>query len=235
MCAAKKKRRDRRRSPRRQLQTTSSAKPLTPNIARTERRLRQDIQKFAFHPRFRRDLDKAQFQFSGERPSRRHPLVVDDDAIPAFQEWFVFDYQVDKGETLIDIFAREAGPQLRPEERDLLEVWRRWNRFRLFEVQQVMPGTGVVVTDLLSDETLEVHDRSASSFLQRWQIFLARPLYTDRLHFTGSGIPLPPNKKQAVLAYSRELRADFPGSTPTGISGRFLQPARPGHLPLHVA
>jgi hypothetical protein len=82
--------------------------------------------------------------------------VVEDDELPGFQEWYLFDYPIEPGKTLIDMFAREVGPQLRREERDLLKVWRRWNRFRLFEVQQVMPGTGVLVMDLLSDETLEV-------------------------------------------------------------------------------
>ena len=102
-------------------------------------------------------------------------------------------------------------------------MWRRWNRYRLFEVQEVKPGIGVVVTDLLSDETLEVQDRSASRFLQRWQIFLARPLYTDRLHFTGGGIPLPPMKKPAVLDYSRKLLADFQKRHPKATLDDFYQ------------
>ena len=60
------------------------------------------------------------------------------------------------GEAIIDIFVREQGPELPARERALLDLWRRWNRYRLFEVQEVMPGIGVTVLDLLSGEILDV-------------------------------------------------------------------------------
>ncbi|HID85991.1 MAG TPA: hypothetical protein EYP55_01260 [Anaerolineae bacterium] len=191
--------------------------------ARAERRLREAIQEFAFQPRFGEECEQALAQFFGEEVIRTRTLVADEEEIPEFQEWYFFDYVTSSGETIIDMFAREKGPKLSEKERELLDLWRRWNRYRLFEVQKVMPGTGVVVEDLLSGETLEVHDRSASRSLTRWSIFLARPLYTDRLHFTGAGTPLSPLKKQAVLDYSRQLLADFQARHPQATMDEFYR------------
>jgi hypothetical protein len=179
-----------------------------------ERRLRDRIQEFAFQPRFGEEFERALAWFFGEEVTRTRTVVADEEELPEFQEWYFFDHLASSGETIIDIFTREEGPKLPKRERELLELWRRWNRYRLFEVQKVMPGTGVVVEDLLSGETLEVHDRSASRSLQRWEIFLARPLYTDRLHFTGVGTLAPPLKKGSILDYSRQLLADFQARHP---------------------
>lgn len=191
--------------------------------AGAERRLRDRIQQFAYQPRFGEEFDRALPQFFGEEVARTRTLVADEEEIPDFQEWYFFDYLTSSGEPIIDIFARQQGPKLTEKERELLDLWRRWNRYRLFEVQKVMPGTGVVVEDLLSGETLEVHDRSASRTLPRWAIFLARPLYTDRLHFTGAGTLLPPTKKEVVLDYSRQLLADFQAWHPGATVDEFYQ------------
>jgi hypothetical protein len=220
MSAAKRRRKQktRKRLPRRhRLGSAAMA------IARAERRLRDRIQDFAFQPRFSQDFEGALAQFFGEEVVRTRTVVADEEEIPEFQEWYFFDYLTSSGETIIDIFIREEGPKLPKRERELLELWRHWNRYRLFEVQKVMPGTGVVVEDLLSSETLEVHDRSASRSLQRWQIFLARPLYTDRLHFTGVGTSAPPLKKGRILEYSRQLLANFQAQHPEATLEDFYQ------------
>lgn len=188
-----------------------------------EQGLRSAIQKFAYQPRFTAEFNRALPLFFGEEVARTRTLVTEENDMPAFQEWYFFDYLTRSGEPIIDIFAREQGPNLSAREHELVNLWRHWNRYRLFEVQQVMPGTGVIVTDLLSGETLEVHDRSASRNLTRWIIFLSRPLYTDRLHFTGAGVILPPTKKKSVLAYAQKLWADFQAQHPDATLDQFYQ------------
>ncbi|MBS1254076.1 MAG: hypothetical protein MAG451_03132 [Anaerolineales bacterium] len=210
----RRRRRPRRGSDRRQPPET---------IDEAERRLQDEIQGFAHQGRFREDFERGLARYFGQEVLESRTLSIDETELPGFQEWYFFDYVTSSGETIIDSFARKVGPRLSKMEQELLEKWRQWNRYRLFEVQKVMPGTGVLVEDLLSGETLEVHDRSASRSLTRWQIFLARPLYTDRLHFTGAGIPLPPARKEAVLAYSRQLLADFKAQHPDATLDEFYQ------------
>jgi hypothetical protein len=202
---------------------SKAPKPPASGIATADHQLRDKIQKFAFEARFHADADRALVRFFGKAVARTRQIVADEGDIPEFQEWFFFDFQTRSGETIIDIFARELGPDLSQQERELLDSWRRWNRYRLFEVQEVKPGVGVVVTDLLSEETIEVQDRSASRGMKRWEIFLGRPIYTDRLHFTGGGIPLQPRKKQAVLDYSRKLLANFRKRHPQATLDEFYQ------------
>jgi hypothetical protein len=144
--------------------------------------------------------------YFGEKAFQDSVLTLDEEKIPGFQEWYIHDYVTSEGEHIIDLFADEVGPRLSAAQRRMLDDWRRTNRCRLFEVQAVEPGVGVTVQDLLSGEVFEVNDISASHTLVKWQMFLARPLLTEgRLHFTGSGIPLPPMVKTDLLGFGQEL------------------------------
>lgn len=191
--------------------------PPSPAAKDPDASLRKKIQGFAFQPRFGQYLDSALGQFFGSETVRTRQISADNGDIADFQEWMFNDYLLPSGETIIELFAREIGPQLPSAEHELLDAHRRWNRYRLFEVEKVMPGKGIIATDLLSGEEWEIHDYSASRHMQQWAILLARPTYTGRLHFTGGSTILSPTKKQAVVAYGRQLLADFqaehPGAT----------------------
>jgi len=132
--------------------------------------------------------------------------TLEEEAMPAFQEWFIYDYVTTEGERVIDLFAREKGPRLPAAQRQMLDDWRRTNRYHLFEVQEVEPGVGATVQDLLSGEVLEVSDLSASYELVKWQVVLMRPLLTNgRMSFAGSAMPLPPKYKPRMLKFAQKL------------------------------
>lgn len=215
----RKRKRRRRRRPRRRAERTQPAS----RAEQADDRLRDKIQKFAYQDRFREDFEPALARYFGEETLEAGVLSLEEGSVAGFQEWYFFDYVTHEGEPIIDIFARERGSRLPEMERDLLAKWREWNRYRLFEVQKVMPGTGIIAEDLLSGETLEINDRAASRSVDRWQIILARLIYTDRLHFTGAGIPLPPMRKDAVVDYSRQLLADFQARHPDATLDEFYQ------------
>ena len=179
---------------------------VAPPTSRNEQRLRQRISTFTYQQRFKADLMQAMRLYFGEDALHDGKLVLDQEQIPAFQEWYIHDYVTLKGKRIIDLFASEVGPQLPTAQRKMLDDWRRINRCRLLEVQKVKPGIGVTVQDLLGGEVLQVNDISTSYRLVKWQILLARPLVTEgRLHFTGSMIPLTPLQKPALLNYAQEL------------------------------
>lgn len=218
-----KKDRKRKRRRRRRPNRSAERPQASGSIDQADRRLRDKIQKFAYQNRFREDFEPALARYFGEGTLESGMLSLEEGEVAGFQEWFFFDYITREGEPIIDIFARERGPRLPETQRDLLAKWREWNRYRLLEVQKVMPGTGLIAEDLLSGETLEIHDRAASRSVDRWQIILARLIYTDRLHFTGAGIPLPPMRKAAVVDYSRQLLADFKARNPDATLDEFYQ------------
>jgi len=187
-------------------QATPPPRQVAPPASRNARVLRERIQDFAYQQRFRADVDRAIRLYHGKDALQDDILVLDEKRIPDLQEWYVHDYVTSEGERVIDLFARDIGPQLPTAQRQMLDDWRRINRYRLFEVQEVEPGLRVTVQDLLGGETLQVSDISASYALHRWQVFMARPLLTEgRLHFTGSMIPLSPLQKPALLEFARGL------------------------------
>ena len=188
---------------------------VAPPASRNEQALRERILEFAYRERFKADVAQAIHLYFGEDAFQDGTLALDEEQIPGFQEWYIHDYATAEGERVIDLFARDVGPQLPPAQRQMLDDWRRTNRSRLFEVQEVEPGIGVTVQDLLNGEVLKVNDISSSYALHKWQVLLARPLLTKgRLHFTGSMIPLSPLEKPALLESARELWEKYQAQHP---------------------
>lgn len=139
-------------------------------------------------------------------------LMLDDDesVFRGFQEWYYFDYVLQSGDHIIDLFAKEAGPKLPEAQRLMLADWIASNRLRLLETLSIEPGIGETMQDLLSGETLYMKDISFSYHGLRWSVFLGRTILTEgRLHFTGSGRILNPFEKPEILAIAQELWADY--------------------------
>lgn len=171
-----------------------------------EQALREKLLSFTQRPRFREDFDRAVERYFGKAARRGRVLAADEDELPDFFEWFIHDMIVRGGRRLIDLFAEEAGPQLPEAEAKLLDAWRVVDRLRLLEVQSVEPGVGVVVQDVLSGETLTVHDRSASRAARRWAVMLARLHQAeDRLCFTGAAVMLPPQHAEELIESARRM------------------------------
>jgi len=168
--------------------------------------VRERILSFIYRKRFGDDFKRAIRLYFGEEVLQDDILTLDEEKIPGFQEWYIHDYVISEGQRIIDLFAREVGSRLSRAQQQLLDDWRRTNRYRLFEVQAVEPGIGVTVRELLSGEVLEVNDISSSYGLVKWQVGVTRFLLTEgRLCFTGTILPLPPMEKSDLLDFAREL------------------------------
>lgn len=189
-----------------------------------EASLREKITDFAYQPRFGKDFERAIGLYFGKAALRKRTLVMDDEELPGFQEWFIHDFALPDGLRLVDRFAEEAGPSLPETEAKLLAAWRALNRFRLFEVQSTQPGVGVVVQDLLSGEVLTIHDRSASRNMRRWMVMLARPHQAvDRVCFTGSSPALTPMYKKEMVEAARKLWDDYRAVRPEATLADFYR------------
>ena len=195
-----------------------------PPPSRGERVLRERILKFTYQHRFKADFERAIRLYFGEEALQDNVLTLDEERIPGFQEWYIFDYVTSEGQRLSDLFARERGPRLPTAQRRMLDDWRRTDRFRLFEVQKVAPGIGMTVQDLLGGEVLEINDISSSYALVKWQVIVARPLLTEgRLCFTGSALPLPPIAKPELLDFAQELWEKYQAQHPQASLDDFYQ------------
>ena len=186
-----------------------------PRPSKAERSLRDRILKFAYQERFKPDFVEAIKAYVQLKPDDDVLTIEKETDIPGFQEWYFHDFVTHTGERIIDLFAAEIELSLHPAQAKMLADWIEWNYLRLFEIQEVNPGSGVIVEDVLSGEVLEVNDISASYGLQRWMLFLARPLLTDgRLHFTGIGKSLTPLQKSDMMRFVRPLWEEYQTNHP---------------------
>jgi hypothetical protein len=76
----------------------------------TEQALRKKIQSFTYQERFGSDVKQAMGAYFGEEMVRSGTLVVDEDEIPGFQEWYINDFVTGEGARIIDLFAGEKRP-----------------------------------------------------------------------------------------------------------------------------
>jgi hypothetical protein len=208
----------------------SSAIDVMPRIrppapSHTEQVLRKRIPEYAFKSnRFITDIQKAMALYFEQKITPNTPLAIDENELPGFQEWLFFDFVTHTGRRIIELFQQEVGPSLNSEQRTMLEDWLVWNQARLLEFQEVTPGVGVVVQDLLSGEIFEVNDISASYSMSRWMFGLFRPICTNgRVHFTGTATPLSPFEKADILKTAQELWKKYQKKHPAGSLADFYR------------
>ncbi len=132
-------------------------------------------------------------------------------------EWFIHDWRPDEGDkTLIELYMEGTGT-LGPEERDLLH---RMNDavISLYEVQDVFPGQGMVLKDLLLGGEHHVREKTATSSLRQWDILATRLIRLDGGIVMSGGIyPYPIEDKKAIIDHLkgsfRNYRKNFPEAT----------------------
>ena len=216
-------------------QTAIEPEMIFPRSSSAEQQLRSSIQRFAHQKTFATDFETALGLYFGEEAVRTRIISMDEPETADFQEWYYGDYVLAGGSRLIDLFAEQKGPSLPPEQRQMLHDWIRTNRLRLLEIQEITPGVGEVVKDLLSGEILRCFDISMSYAARKWSILLARPLLTNgRWHFTGSGGMFSPLHKELLVSLVRNLWQNYQAQHPSASLDEFyrdnsLQLRRLGH------
>jgi hypothetical protein len=199
--------------------------PLLPATSlNDEAALRASIQKFAFGRANAPEMEKALALYFGEDIVHTRTLTADGPEIAAFQEWYFFDFAPERATRLIERFAATVGPTLPPAQQAMLHSWIETNRLRLFEVQEVTPGVGEVVADLLSGEVIHGHDITMSHTVRRWALVLARALRTgERWGFTGAGLMFAPEQKRRLVRFITDLWRQYQAGHPEAIFNDFYQ------------
>ena len=173
---------------------------------RTGQLLRSKLGDFADQPFFTQEAGRARQAYLQDMD----PSLVseyDEFVTERFFEWFIFDYELSTGKTVIELFAE--GPDLSAEEQELLENWRK-ARLTLYEVKEILPGKGVILEDLLGRRQVTVHDTRIIQEAQRGMILLMRVLKVgDRHEFSTSGLSLPAFCKEVLLARTGEAWGEY--------------------------
>jgi hypothetical protein len=144
------------------------------------------------------DVRRARGMYFGEVPAEE----IDQEDMGGFIEWLIYDFR-DKAtrRTAVENFLRTRGPKLTPAENELLESLRD-ARYALYEVERVVPGSGIDVHDVFTGDRMFVHDISSSHALHKWDCILTRTqFYQGRWIFAGNGVNVPRGILDAVSDY----------------------------------
>jgi hypothetical protein len=120
--------------------------------------------------------------------------------------WLQYCRQDRAGLTLAGEWRAHQQQRVSPDERLLMDAYdSAW--LSLWEVQEVEPGTGSRLTDVLTREERFVHDVSSASTLQRFDTVLAIVLTCDGISFFGGihALSLPPRWAEDTARAARRL------------------------------
>lgn len=135
---------------------------------------------FAARPEFKESWRLGFEEFWGdwlEREGRDEEgvrrVMGSEQAEIAFNSWFAFDFDLDRGMTMSDRFLAQEGNKLTRGERKYLEDMRG-SHLRLYEIVEMKEEEGFGVRDLWNDELLWVWERLGTRQLVRWDIVAGR-------------------------------------------------------------
>ena len=165
--------------------------------------LRQKLGEFAADPLFSREAARAQEIYL----AGINPYLVNENEEMIMErcfEWFIFDYVMKGGETLIDIYSAITGqPEL--EER-LVREWCS-SRMSIFEVCGVYPHKGIRLKDLILGSKFTVINYNVSGELEKGAIVYMRVIRVgEEYEFSTGGLALPPAYGKALI---KKVNADI--------------------------
>ncbi len=181
-------------------------------------RLVQDLLQY-FRKNYDDSLDDAYPEFWEDFNPEEH---LDKFTLPMadinFWEWIVHDYVIDdeNEKSLIDLFI-ESNRKLSLDEHRVLKMMNH-SIISLYEVQEVFPGKGLLLKDLLLGGEYDVNEKAATGSLRKWDTFATRLLHIDGKYImSGAVYPYNLKLKDGILedihAEFEDYGLDYPDAT----------------------
>ena len=164
--------------------------------------LRKRIGEFLGQVLPEREMRRALIQFLGDQPQHTEGAEV------STIDWILHDWGAPSlGRTVMQEFLARRGAGLTQRERETVEAWTR-SFVGLYEVQDLTPGVGLKLKDLIFGGTSFVHDTSMSTELARWDGLFARVVPGERgSELAGIGQTVPRHSIEPLRAWMEEDRA----------------------------
>lgn len=147
-------------------------------ISDVENALMERLFTYSYDRKFRGSFLQASGRYWRTEP--KEPLVLPEDVVEedhgAFTEWFLNDFLLPSGKTIMEEFYSAQFSRLTPEERAILEA-HMVGYTSVYEIQEVFEGKGFRAKDLLMGGELEIREVSGSRQFVKWDIIIAR-VYT---------------------------------------------------------
>ncbi len=173
---------------------------------RTASQLRRKLSDFAEEVMFARDASRAQDIYFQQ--IENDIWALDEDfIIERCFEWFIFDYRLPGGQTLLELYRDVNVESLSLTEALLLVLWSE-ARSRFYEVTALLPGKGLVVRDIFGGQYFWVREPGLQPEAEVGQIIFVRLLRVGaEFEFSTSAIGIAPSMKEVVQEWvNRDFR-----------------------------
>jgi hypothetical protein len=180
--------------------------------------LRRSLGDFADQPAFAWEAARAQDLYLGCMD--QHLIgYYDDFTMERCFEWFIFDYKLSNGKTVLETFKQEKMGELDDKTYELAKAWAN-SRISLYEVTSLLPGEGLVIKELLGRGSIRVRDLNAALEIQPGNILLMRVLKVgEEYEFSTNGLALPSECKEELLKKLHQDRQDYYASKGSRVRG----------------
>jgi tetratricopeptide (TPR) repeat protein len=167
--------------------------------------LRDQLLSFSAKEGYKKDFEKAYHLFS-RRPFKE-PLVLDENGevtLGFFLEWFIHDFSLKNGLTIIEEFYEEKKEKLSEEELSLLK-YEMASYLSLYEVTSVTPEVGLRLKDLFTGEEMDIVEVKGSLTMVKWDVIFARVIRMGSVNkLSGMVTLIPRRNKEKIISSIRK-------------------------------
>ncbi len=175
---------------------------------RASQTLRRNLGLYADRPSFAWDAAQAQDLYLGCQDQQMGD-GEDNFTMERCFEWFIFDYRLCSGKTIIETFKEENCKSLDSYELTLAREWSK-ARISLYKVTGVVPGEGILIKDLLGHREIQVHDLNAATEIDVGSVLFMRVLKVgEEYEFSTSGLALPGECTERLLDRLNDDRCSY--------------------------
>jgi hypothetical protein len=151
-------------------------------------------------------------------------IAGSDDGIVKYTAWFIWDLDIEDGVTVADLFLQQKGRALEADERDYVERVRA-SHLALYQAEEVEPGRGLLLRELLTKERVFVHERLGSEQIVRYDLLAGRVVtHADvRTVFEGGLYVFNTRDKSDLLSILKRYRRKYARQFPDEDVASFLK------------
>lgn len=165
--------------------------------------MRQKLGEFASDPMFLAEMDKAQELYftglSSDIIEENNELIIE-----RCFEWFIFDYVMKNGLTLLDMYI--AKKTVADKEIEMINEWSA-SRQSLYVVCNVSSNGRLKIRDLVLNRKFVVENYEVPGKLEKGTIVFMRVIKVGQKHeFSTGGLALPPSCYESLM---KKLKVDI--------------------------
>jgi len=180
----------------------------------SEIELRDQLVSFSSKERYKEDFENA-YHLYWRRPLKEPLMLGEKEEVDFafFLDWFVHDFILKSGMTIVEEFYKEKKQKLSQEEHSLLN-YEMASYLSVYEVISVTAEVGLRLKDLFTGEEIDVSEVKGSLTMVKWDNIFARVIRMGAVNkFSGIITLIPIRSKGNVLSSIKKAWEEFKTET----------------------